>query len=181
MSRPPTPLSILDLAPIVSGGSARQALHNSIDLAQRAEAAGYRRFWLAEHHFTPGVASSAPALLIGQVAAATSTIRVGSAAVQTGHQTPLAIVEQFGVLGVVPRAHRSRLGRSGQSREERSPNWPPTRVRPPTPGDGAGVVDGCSSKPFSWAHLSGVAPALSSPAARSRPQTTPSRSATFSP
>ena len=119
MTRPATPLSILDLAPIVSGGSAGQALRNTIDLARRAEAAGYRRYWLAEHHFTPGVASSAPALLIGQVAAATSTIRVGSAAVQTGHQTPLAIVEQFGILDALFEGRIDLgLGRSGQRRAE---------------------------------------------------------------
>ena len=119
MTRPTTPLSILDLAPIVSGGSSGQALRNSIDLARHAEAAGYRRFWLAEHHFTPGVASSAPPLLIGQVAAATSTIRVGSAAVQTGHQTPLAIVEQFGILDALFGGRIDLgLGRSGQRRAE---------------------------------------------------------------
>ena len=92
MSRNRIPLAVLDLAPIVSGGTASDALRSSIDLAQRAERAGYRRHWVAEHHFTPGVASSAPALLIGQIAAATTTIRVGSAAVQTGHQTPLSVV-----------------------------------------------------------------------------------------
>jgi len=72
------PLSVLDLAPIVQGGDASQALHNSLDLARHAERLGYRRFWLAEHHNMPGIASSAPAVLIGAVAAVTGTIRCSS-------------------------------------------------------------------------------------------------------
>ena len=91
------PLSILDLSPISAGSDAATALHNTIDLAQRAEQWGYRRFWIAEHHFV-GVASSAPAVLIGQIAAATNTIQVGSAAVQLGHTTAAAVVESFGML-----------------------------------------------------------------------------------
>ncbi|QXC60865.1 LLM class flavin-dependent oxidoreductase [Aquihabitans sp. G128] len=119
MSSPRMPLSVLDLSPISSGSTAGQALRNSLDLATRIEAAGYRRHWVAEHHFTPGVASSAPALLIGQIAAATSTIRVGSAAVQTGHQTALSIVEQFGILDALfPGRIDLGLGRSGQRRSE---------------------------------------------------------------
>ena len=81
------PLSILDLSPISAGSDAATALHNTIDLAQRAEQWGYRRFWIAEHHFV-GVASSAPAVLIGQIAAATNTIHVGSAAVHAGDPDP---------------------------------------------------------------------------------------------
>jgi alkanesulfonate monooxygenase SsuD/methylene tetrahydromethanopterin reductase-like flavin-dependent oxidoreductase (luciferase family) len=91
------PLSILDLAPISAGSDAATALRNTIDLAQRAERWGYRRFWIAEHHFV-GVASSAPAVLIGQIAAATNTIRVGAAAVQLSHTTAAAVVESFGML-----------------------------------------------------------------------------------
>jgi alkanesulfonate monooxygenase SsuD/methylene tetrahydromethanopterin reductase-like flavin-dependent oxidoreductase (luciferase family) len=91
------PLSILDLAPISAGSDAATALRNTIDLAQRAEQWGYRRFWIAEHHFV-GVASSAPAVLIGQIAAATNTIRVGAAAVQMSHTTAAAVVESFGML-----------------------------------------------------------------------------------
>ena len=78
MTGPHIPLSILDLSPITSGSTAGDALRNSIDLAQRAERSGYGRHWVAEHHFTPGVASSAPAVLIGQIAAATSGIRVST-------------------------------------------------------------------------------------------------------
>ena len=91
------PLSILDLSPISAGSDATTALRNTIDLAQRAEQWGYRRFWIAEHHFV-GVASSAPAVLIGQIAAATNNIHVGAAAVQLGNTTPAAVVESFGML-----------------------------------------------------------------------------------
>lgn len=80
------PLSILDLSPISSGSDATTALHNTIDLAQHAERCGFRRYWVAEHHFV-GVASSSPAVLIGQIAAATNTIRVGRPPFSSG--TPL--------------------------------------------------------------------------------------------
>lgn len=113
------PLSILDLSPVSEGSTAAEALRNSIDLAQKAEASGYRRYWLAEHHFTPGVASSSPAVLIGAVAANTSSIRVGSGAVQLGHQTALAVVEAFGTLSALyPSRIDLGLGRSGQKRQE---------------------------------------------------------------
>jgi alkanesulfonate monooxygenase SsuD/methylene tetrahydromethanopterin reductase-like flavin-dependent oxidoreductase (luciferase family) len=92
------PLSVLDLVPVPSGATAAQAVHNSIDLARRAEALGYGRYWFAEHHLNPGVAGTAPAVLIGLAAAATTTIRVGSAGVQLGHRTPLSVVEEFGLL-----------------------------------------------------------------------------------
>ncbi|MFF5209159.1 MsnO8 family LLM class oxidoreductase [Streptosporangium sp. NPDC000396] len=112
-------LSILDLAPIVSGGTAHGALSNTLDLARRAEEFGYHRYWLAEHHFAPGVASSAPAVLVALVAAATSTIRVGSGAVQLGHQTPLSVVEQFGLIDALyPGRVDLGIGRSGQRRSE---------------------------------------------------------------
>ncbi|MEV0379436.1 LLM class flavin-dependent oxidoreductase [Nonomuraea sp. NPDC050643] len=112
-------LSILDLAPIPSGHTAGDALRNTIDLAQRAERSGYRRYWLAEHHFAPGVAGSAPAVLIALVTAATSTIRVGSGAVQLGHQTPLSVVEQFGLIDALyPGRVDLGIGRSGQRRAE---------------------------------------------------------------
>jgi luciferase family oxidoreductase group 1 len=95
------PLSILDLSPIVEGGTAAQALQNSIDLAQHAERWGYRRYWLAEHHNMDGVASSATAVLIGRVAAATQTIRVGSGGVMLPNHAPLVIAEQFGTLATL--------------------------------------------------------------------------------
>ncbi|GAA4202026.1 LLM class flavin-dependent oxidoreductase [Actinocatenispora rupis] len=108
------PLSILDLAPVPTGSSTATALRNTIDLARRAEAAGYHRYWLAEHHLAPGVASSAPTVLIGQVAAATTRIRVGSGAVQLGHRTPLATVEEFGTIDALhPGRIDLGIGRSG--------------------------------------------------------------------
>jgi luciferase family oxidoreductase group 1 len=96
-----TPLSVLDLSPIVEGGSAAQALHNSLDLARHAERGGYRRYWVAEHHNMEGVASSATAVLVGQIAAETSTIRVGSGGVMLPNHAPLVIAEQFGTLATL--------------------------------------------------------------------------------
>ena len=98
------PLSILDLAPIVEGGDAAQALRNSLDLAQHAEAWGYRRYWVAEHHNMDGVASSATAVLIGHIAGGTQTILVGSGGVMLPNHAPLVIAEQFGTLEI-GRAH----------------------------------------------------------------------------
>ena len=95
------PLSILDLAPIVEGGDAAQALRNSLDLAQHAEAWGYRRYWVAEHHNMDGVASSATAVLIGHIAGGTKTIRVGSGGVMLPNHAPLVIAEQFGTLATL--------------------------------------------------------------------------------
>jgi luciferase family oxidoreductase group 1 len=92
------PFSILDLAPIVEGGSPAQAFHNSLDLAQHAERWGYHRFWLAEHHNMPGIASAATSVVIGYVAGGTTTIRVGSGGVMLPNHSPLVIAEQFGTL-----------------------------------------------------------------------------------
>ena len=91
-------LSILDLAPIVEGGDAAQALRNTLDLAGHAERWGYHRFWLAEHHGMPGVASAATAVVIGHVAAGTATIRVGAGGIMLPNHAPLVIAEQFGTL-----------------------------------------------------------------------------------
>ena len=115
----PAPLSILDLAPVVEGSTAAAALRNTLDLARRAEDLGYLRYWVAEHHFAPGVASSSPAVLIAAIAAVTSRIRVGAGAVQLGHQTAAAVAEAFGTLsGLYPGRIDLGLGRSGQKREE---------------------------------------------------------------
>ena len=112
------PLSILDLAPISEGSDAATALRNTIDLAQHAEQWGYKRYWIAEHHFV-AVASSSPAVLIGQIAAATDRIRVGAAAVQLGHTTAVAVVESFGMLDAFyPGRIDLGVGRSGQRRRE---------------------------------------------------------------
>jgi len=92
------PLSVLDLAPVASGSTAADALRSTVSLAQRAEQLGYSRYWVAEHHNMPGIASSAPAVLIGQVAAATRHIRVGSGGVMLPNHPPLVVAEQFGML-----------------------------------------------------------------------------------
>jgi luciferase family oxidoreductase group 1 len=92
------PFSVLDLSNITQGGSVADALHRSRDLAQHAERLGYRRFWLAEHHNMPGIASAATAVVIAHVAAGTSTIRVGSGGIMLPNHAPLVIAEQFGTL-----------------------------------------------------------------------------------
>ncbi|MEK4513238.1 LLM class flavin-dependent oxidoreductase [Paenibacillus anaericanus] len=92
------PVSILDLAPITSGGTATDSLRNTLDLAQHADEWGYNRYWLAEHHNMPGIASSATSVVIGHVAAGTKRIRVGSGGVMLPNHSPLVIAEQFGTL-----------------------------------------------------------------------------------
>src|SRR4051812_13897981 len=94
----PLPFSILDLAPVPQGTAVGQALHNSLDLARHAERLGYHRYWVAEHHGMPGIASAATAVVIGHVAAGTSTIRVGSGGIMLPNHAPLVIAEQFGTL-----------------------------------------------------------------------------------
>ena len=130
-----TALSILDLAPIVEGSNAAAALANSIALVRHAEQLGYRRFWVAEHHNMDGIASSATAVVIGQLAAATQTIRVGSGGIMLPNHAPLVIAEQFGTLatffpgridlglgrapgtdGPTMRALRRHLDRAGEDR-----------------------------------------------------------------
>lgn len=92
------PYSFLDLVPIVQGGTAGQALANAADLARHAEALGYRRYWVAEHHGMPGIASAATSVVIGHIAAATRTMRVGAGGIMLPNHAPLAIAEQFGTL-----------------------------------------------------------------------------------
>ncbi len=92
------PYSILDLAPVFEGSDAAQAFRNTLDLAQHAEAWGYQRYWLAEHHNMPGIASAATAVLIGYVAGGTRTIRVGSGGIMLPNHAPLQVAEQFGTL-----------------------------------------------------------------------------------
>ena len=93
-----TRFSVLDLSPVPEGSSTADALRNTATLAQAAERAGYHRYWLAEHHNMPGIASAATAVVIGQVAAATSTIRVGAGGIMLPNHAPLVIAEQFGTL-----------------------------------------------------------------------------------
>lgn len=92
------PLSVLDLCPIVEGGTAADAFRNTLDLAQHAERWGYKRFWLAEHHNMPGIASAATAVLIGHVGAGTKTIRIGAGGIMLPNHAPLQVAEQFGTL-----------------------------------------------------------------------------------
>ena len=91
-------LSVLDLAPIPEGSDTAEALRRSLDLAQHAEGWGYNRFWLAEHHSMPGIASAATSVVIAHVAGGTSTIRVGAGGIMLPNHSPLVIAEQFGTL-----------------------------------------------------------------------------------
>ena len=94
----PAPLSVLDLAPVATGATVADALRNSLDLARHVERLGYLRHWVAEHHNMPGIASSAPAVLIAHIASVTSTLRVGSGGVMLPNHQPLVVAEQFGML-----------------------------------------------------------------------------------
>jgi luciferase family oxidoreductase group 1 len=95
------PLSVLDLSPVPEGSTAGQALRNSIDLAGHVEALGYARFWMAEHHNMPGIASAATAVALAHIAAATHTIRVGAGGIMLPNHAPLLIAEQFGTLAAL--------------------------------------------------------------------------------
>jgi luciferase family oxidoreductase group 1 len=97
MAAPRIPLSVLDLSPVSAGSSGATALRNSIDLAKFAEQLGFNRYWMAEHHNLPSVASSAPEIMIGQIAAATTQIRVGSGGVMLPNHAPLMVAERFKV------------------------------------------------------------------------------------
>ena len=116
------PFSVLDLVPVTEGSDARRAFANMVELAQLAERLGYRRYWLAEHHNMPGIASAATAVLIGHVAGATSTIRVGAGGIMLPNHAPLQVAEQFGTLATLysgadrPRARAgARHGRGGDA------------------------------------------------------------------
>lgn len=108
------PLSVLDLVPVAVGSDAGEALAHSLDLVARVEAAGYQRFWFAEHHLNPGVIGSSPAVLIALAGGVTDRIRLGSGAVQLGHRTALSVAEEFGLLATAfPGRIDLGLGRSG--------------------------------------------------------------------
>jgi luciferase family oxidoreductase group 1 len=92
------PFSVLDLSPITEGSTAAQSFRNTLELAQHTERWGYKRYWLAEHHGMPGIASAATAVLIGHVAGGTRTIRVGAGGIMLPNHSPLVIAEQFGTL-----------------------------------------------------------------------------------
>jgi alkanesulfonate monooxygenase SsuD/methylene tetrahydromethanopterin reductase-like flavin-dependent oxidoreductase (luciferase family) len=147
-----TPLAVLDLVPIASGSTATQALRNSIDLARHTERYGYSRYWFAEHHLNPGVAGTSPAVVLALTAVATSTIRLGSGAVQMGHRTALSTVEEFGLLDAMyPGRFDLGLGRSG--------GRPSDRTGLPALVGADAVVNGHASNGlriparFSFAHL----------------------------
>jgi luciferase family oxidoreductase group 1 len=107
------PLSVLDLSPIAEGSDAGQALRNSLDLARHVEALGYRRFWMAEHHNLPGIASAATAVALAHVAAGTDRIRIGAGGIMLPNHAPLLIAEQFGTLAALhPGRVELGLGRA---------------------------------------------------------------------
>ena len=107
------PLSVLDLSPITEGSDAGQALRNSLDLARHVEALGYRRYWMAEHHNLPGIASAATAVALAHVAAGTSRIRIGAGGIMLPNHAPLLIAEQFGTLAALhPGRVELGLGRA---------------------------------------------------------------------
>ncbi|MFD4133978.1 LLM class flavin-dependent oxidoreductase [Streptomyces goshikiensis] len=149
---PGTPLGVLDLVPITSGSTAADALRASIDLARQAERFGYARHWFAEHHLNPGVAGTSPAVVLALTASATSTIRLGSGAVQLGHRTALSTVEEFGLIDALyPGRLDLGLGRSA--------GRPPQRTGPPpepAPAGGYTTDNGLRiPPPFSFSHLRG--------------------------
>ena len=105
--------SYLDLAPIPEGQTAAQALKATVDLAQAAEKAGFHRYWLAEHHNMPGIASAATAVLIGHVAGHTNTMRIGAGGIMLPNHSPLVVAEQFGTLATLyPNRIDLGLGRA---------------------------------------------------------------------
>ena len=147
------PLSILDLAPISEGSDAATALRNTVDLAQHAEQWGYNRYWVAEHHFV-AVASSPPAVLIGQIAAATNTIRVGAAAVQLGQTTAVAVVESFGMLDAFyPGRIDLGVGRSGQRRTRGDQATATSKPKPEPPTEWREVDGVVVPPPFDMSAL----------------------------
>jgi luciferase family oxidoreductase group 1 len=107
------PLSVLDLSPVPEGSDAGQALRNSLDLARRVEALGFRRYWMAEHHNMPGIASAATAVALAHIAAGTKSIRIGAGGVMLPNHAPLVIAEQFGTLAALhPGRIELGLGRA---------------------------------------------------------------------
>src|ERR1700728_3213565 len=122
-----TPLTVLDLVPISSGSNPAEALQNTIALACATESFGYYRYWFAEHHLNPGVAGASPAVVLALTADATSTIRIGSGAVQLAHRPALSTVEEFGLIDALhPGRVDLGLGRSGG----RPPQLPDRADRP---------------------------------------------------
>jgi alkanesulfonate monooxygenase SsuD/methylene tetrahydromethanopterin reductase-like flavin-dependent oxidoreductase (luciferase family) len=133
-----TPLTVLDLVPVSSGSTPAQALRNTIALARATESFGYTRYWFAEHHLNPGVAGTSPAVLLALTADATSTIRIGSGAVQMGHRTALSTVEEFGLIDALhPGRLDLGLGRSGGRPPQPAPQPAPQPGPQPAPQPGS--------------------------------------------
>lgn len=155
-----TPLSVLDLSPVSAGQTPGEALQSTIELAVTAEASGYSRYWLAEHHLNTGMAGSAPHVLAGLVASATRTIRVGTAATVVGNYRPLQIAESIGTLAAVfPERLDLGLGRSGlpKSLGEPSPGFLAPAGRPEEDQPAERLVDGLlvpAPRPIAGAVLS---------------------------
>jgi luciferase family oxidoreductase group 1 len=157
------PLSVLDLVPIASGSSASAALANSTALARRADALGYTRYWVAEHHGMPGIGSSSPAVLIAHLAGATSRIRVGSGGVMLPNHQPLVIAEQFGTLDAL-HPGRIDLGIG------RAPGTDPRTARALRRGtDPLGADDFPDQLTELLAYFHGDGPVLAVPAAGQEP------------
>src|SRR5271170_5832352 len=162
------PFSILDLSPVPQGASASDALRNSLDLAQHAEKCAYKRFWLAEHHNMPGIASAATAIVIAHVAGGTKTIRVGSGGIMLPNHSPLVVAEQFGTLAsLFPGRIDLGLGRAPGSDQltaralrrnlASDPDQFPQDVMelmgyfsPPTPAQGVMAIPGAGLKVPIW-------------------------------
>ena len=136
--------SVLDLSPVPEGADAATAIANSVDLAQHAEGWGYSRYWMAEHHNMPGIASAATAVLIAHIAQGTSTIRVGAGGVMLPNHAPLAIAEQFGTLAGLAEADDG-VGTAGNGphRDRIAIRW---RVDSVDPKGGKGSVDHTSKR-----------------------------------
>ena len=138
------PLSILDLAPVTVGSTPAQTFANTLDLARHGEALGYRRFWLAEHHNMPGIASAATAVLIGHVAGGTSRIRVGAGGIMLPNHAPLQVAEQFGTL--------ARFFRAASTWGWDAPRAPTRRRRARC----AAITRARTSSPLTWSSCCGT-------------------------
>ena len=162
------PLSVLDLSPIVEGGDASDSLRNSLDLAQHVEKWGFKRYWVAEHHGMAGIASAATSVVIGHIAAGTSTMRVGAGGIMLPNHSPLVIAEQFGTLealfpgridlglGRAPGTDQitaQALRRDLNSSSERFPQDVMELIAylaPPQPGQRVRAVPGAGAKVPVW-------------------------------
>src|SRR5437899_4987723 len=150
-------LGVLDQSPVRSGGAVADAIHETLDLAEACDRLGYHRYWLAEHHSTPGLAGSSPEVLIGQVAARTSRIRVGSGGVMLQHYSPLKVAESFRVLETLfPGRVDLGIGRAPGSdqltaralRDDASPEYFPQQV-----ADLVGFLHGTLPAGHPFAHV----------------------------